>query len=91
MAVFRTKWDASPETLDFAASDANEALNGLARETGVLMGLARVSSVTAGNPENVVPLLDPSSGRAVWQRNHVVAPQAVGAVLLGRGIAPMSR
>ena len=90
MPVFRTKWESNPETLDFEAPDANEALNGLARETGVLMGLARVSSVAAGTPEKVVPLQDIGSGRAVWQRNHAVPPRAQAAVLLSRGIEKMA-
>jgi hypothetical protein len=46
MAVFRTKWQAAPETFDFEAPDPLEALRGLARETVTLTGLARVSSVT---------------------------------------------
>ena len=64
MALFRTKWESDLETFDFETSAANEALNGLARETGKLSGAARVSSVALNA---VKPLVDASSGNEILE------------------------
>lgn len=83
---YRVKWEAAQETWDFEAPNVDEALNGLARETGVLNGPARVSKIEG---DQVVPLSNPNTGLETWPVYNMVRPTGGDAKLLRHGALPM--